>query len=219
MKQMIYRMLLFAVAPLSLAQQNPPDAVARAQTTSQVQLARPEQSKSGHDSSNVFDAKNAVPASPASATQPNAGKITGFDFYRDPLNADKPNLNPEDVVKKETANKPTVMEAQKRLLERRYQLQAKLDPSAKMSRGKPLAVGPTAKLAAGMTWDRLGAMRPEEIRQQDIFPTSPCLIRCRRTAARCFPKCSWICSRGWSVLTSSSTFRMHSFPNSRPRHF
>jgi cytochrome c peroxidase len=184
-------MLLCAVPPLCLAQQSTPkpaDAVARAQTPSPVQPARPEQSKNGHDSSNVFDARNAVAASPVSGTQPNAGKITGFDFYRDPLNADKPNLSPEEVMKKETANKPAVMEAQKRLLERRYQLQPKLDPTAKMSRGKPLPVGPTAKLAAGMTWDRLGAMRPEEIRQQDIFPYPTLPHPLQANGGQVFPK-------------------------------
>jgi hypothetical protein len=37
------------------------------------------------------------------------------------------------------------MEIQRKLLESRYNLQAKFDPQTKMSRGKPLAVGPTAK--------------------------------------------------------------------------
>jgi cytochrome c peroxidase len=39
-----------------------------------------------------------------------------------------------------------------------------------MSRGKPLAVGPTARLSEGMTWDKLAAMSPQDIRDQDIFP-------------------------------------------------
>jgi cytochrome c peroxidase len=39
-----------------------------------------------------------------------------------------------------------------------------------MSRGKPLCVGPTAKLPQGTDWDALGAMSPEEIGQKDIFP-------------------------------------------------
>jgi len=49
-------------------------------------------------------------------------------------------------------------------------LAPKLDPEAKMSRGKPLPVGPTAKLAQGMTWDQLGQLRPDDIRQRNLFP-------------------------------------------------
>ncbi len=39
-----------------------------------------------------------------------------------------------------------------------------------MSRGKPLAVGPTARLAKGLTWERLAKMTPDEIRQAGAFP-------------------------------------------------
>ena len=45
------------------------------------------------------------------------------------------------------------MATQRKLLESRYNLEPKLDPVAKMSRGKPLAVGPTAKLPEGMDWE------------------------------------------------------------------
>jgi len=192
MKITVCAILLCAAPQFSPAQQSAPkppaDAVGRAQTPSPVQSARPEQAKNSHDQSSAFHAKNAVPASPVEASQPNAGKITGFDFYRDPLNADKPNLSPEEVMKKETANKPAVMEAQRRLLASRYELQPKLDPTAKMSRGKPLAVGPTAKLPAGMTWDRLGSMRSDDIRQQDIFPYRALPHPLQTNGGQVFPK-------------------------------
>ena len=68
------------------------------------------------------------------------------------------------------AAKPKVMATQQKLLESRYNLEAKLDPTAKMSRGKPLAVGPTARLPKGMDWETLAAMSPEEIRRKDAFP-------------------------------------------------
>jgi cytochrome c peroxidase len=42
-----------------------------------------------------------------------------------------------------------------------------------MSRGKPLAIGPTARLAEGLTWERLAAMGPEEIRSRNAFPYPP----------------------------------------------
>ena len=192
MKKILVSIFLCAGTGLCPAQQNQPrpstDAVTRAQTPAPVQNARPEQNKTGHDTSNVFDAQNAIAASPVSSSQPNAGKITGFDFYRDPLNADRPNLSPEEVMKKEIANKPAVMEAQRRLLERRYQLQPKLDPVTKMSRGKPLAVGPTARLTDGMTWERLAAMRPEEIRQQDLFPYPALPHPLQANGGQVFPK-------------------------------
>jgi cytochrome c peroxidase len=56
------------------------------------------------------------------------------------------------------------------LLESRYNLAPKLDPDARMSRGKPLAVGPTARLADGLTWEALAKMSPEEIKKRNAFP-------------------------------------------------
>jgi cytochrome c peroxidase len=72
-------------------------------------------------------------------------------------------------MQKESANRASVKAAQQKLLESRYILQPKLD-SEKMSRGKPLAIGPTARLPQGMTWERLADMAPDAIRQQGIFP-------------------------------------------------
>ena len=112
----------------------------------------------------------ARPSSPVFEDQPKEGRISGFDFYRDPLNADKPNQDPGEIVKKESANKAKVMAAQRELLERRYNLDPKLDPEAKMSRGKPLAVGPTARLPKGMSWERVAELSPEEIKKQGVFP-------------------------------------------------
>ena len=39
-----------------------------------------------------------------------------------------------------------------------------------MSRGKAVQEGVRAKLADGVTWEELGAMRPEEIREKGLFP-------------------------------------------------
>src|SRR4051812_49945161 len=39
-----------------------------------------------------------------------------------------------------------------------------------MSRGKPLPVGPTARLATGLDWDRLAGMSQEDIRKANAFP-------------------------------------------------
>jgi cytochrome c peroxidase len=152
--------------------QPPPakDAVAEAQRTAAAPVTRPEQRKTDHDNSAVFDDGNARPSSPVFATQPAEGKITGFDFFRDPLNAQRPHQALDEIMKKESAAKPGVMAAQRKLLESRYNLEPKLDPAAKMSRGKPLPVGPTARLRSGVTWESLAAMAPDQIRQQGAFP-------------------------------------------------
>lgn len=164
------------------------DAVENAQTPNAPTGNRPEQQKTEHDRSNVFKSTQADPSSAVFKSQPKEGKVSGFDFYRDPLNADRPNPNIDEGRQRETANRPNVMAAQKQLLERRYNLQAKLDPQAKMSRGKPLPVGPTARLAQGMTWDRLAQMSPSDIKQQGIFPYLTLPHPLQANGGQVFPK-------------------------------
>lgn len=148
----------------------PRDAVADAQTAREVPVERPEQKKSKHDTSDVFKPGKALPTTKALADQPEEGGMHGFDFYRDPLGASEPGMTFDEVYKAAVEAKPKVMETQRKLLEARYDLKPKLDPEATMSRGKPLAVGPTARLPEGVDWDSLAKMAPEEIRQKDIFP-------------------------------------------------
>ncbi len=150
-----------------------PDAITDAQTPREVPADRPEQKKTEHDQSDVFKAPNAPPSSPAFEDQPDKGQIPGFDFYRDPLNAKKPMQTFEEIMKADIEAKPMVMETQRKLLESRYNLKAKLDPEATMSRGKPLPVGPTARLAEGVTWETLAKMDSDEIKQQGNFPYPP----------------------------------------------
>lgn len=124
----------------------PPDAIADAQTPRGGQGARPEQHQTAHDRSQVFAAPTALPSSPAIAQQPENGQIQGFNFYRDPLNAKKPLMTFEEIMKADVAAKPTVMATQRQLLERRYNLKSRLDTGMTMTRGKPLVVGPTVNL-------------------------------------------------------------------------
>ena len=151
-------------------QDPPPDAVTNGQTHKSVPPTRPEQKKSDHDRSPAFDSKSAPSASGAVKAQPKEGKNPGFDPYKDPFGADRPGVTFEEVLAKESAGKGKVMDAQKRYLETRYDLAPKFDPEAKMSRGKPLCVGPTVRLPQGMTLEKLGAMTSEEIRAQGVFP-------------------------------------------------
>jgi cytochrome c peroxidase len=133
-------------------------------------MERPEQKKTAHDLSNIFAPSKAQPISGALVDQADHGQMLGFDFYRDPLGAMKPGTTFDDVYKELVAAKPKVMATQRALLESRYRLNPTLDPVVKMSRGKPVPVGPTAKLGQGMDWAALAAMSPDEIRQKDIFP-------------------------------------------------
>ena len=81
---------------------------------------------------------------------------------------------PFDVVRaRDKAGKARVAAEHQRLLEARYDLSRRVDDSVKMTRGKPIPVGPTAKLKAGLTWDQLGRMTPTAIRDQDAFPYLP----------------------------------------------
>ncbi len=71
---------------------------------------------------------------------------------------------------KDEAEKPAVMARQKALLEERYDLTPRPDKNVTMTRGKPIPVGPTAKLPDGVTWDKLASMAPNEVRDQSLFP-------------------------------------------------
>jgi cytochrome c peroxidase len=146
-----------------------PDAVQEAQTPRQVQSTRPEQQQTPHDQSDIFAGPSAPPSSPVLETQPDQGKMLGFDFARDPLDAKQPMQTPEEIMKNDIADKPKVTAAQQQLFERRYDLRPKLEGSVKMSRGKPLPVGPTARLQ-GITWQNLAKMTSDEIRKKGIFP-------------------------------------------------
>ncbi len=75
-----------------------------------------------------------------------------------------------DMMAKDKADKPEVVARQKKLLEERYDLTARPDAKLTMTRGKPIQVGPTARLAQGQTWEKLAAMTPDEIREQGLFP-------------------------------------------------
>jgi len=150
--------------------QRPRDAIAEAQTPRDAPAERPEQRKTAHDLSDIFTPSKATPSSEALSDQPEQGGMTGFDFYRDPLGATHPGMTFEEIYKAAVANKPTVLARQRKLLESRYNLEPRLDPTATMSRGKPLVVGPTARLPQGMDWATLAAMSPPEILRRDVFP-------------------------------------------------
>jgi len=68
------------------------------------------------------------------------------------------------------AAKAEVMQRQQALLNERYDLSNRPAAGITMSRGKPVQEGVRAKLPPGVTWERLAAMTPEEIRDKGVFP-------------------------------------------------
>jgi cytochrome c peroxidase len=159
-----------AVSPKAAPATAPRDAVQEAQTHRAVAVTRPEQKLSEHDRADVFSAARSASSSPVLESQPEKGRIEGFDFVRDPLNAKQPKEAFEENMQKDKEAKPGIMAAQQKLLESRYNLEPRLDREATMSRGKPLPVGPTARLADGWSWDRLSKSPAADIRKADVFP-------------------------------------------------
>ena len=76
----------------------------------------------------------------------------------------------EQIMERDAAAKPAVMERQRELLEQRYDLSDR--PSESMMSGGRRAVqqGVRVKLPKGVTWSELGGMAPAEIKQRTLFP-------------------------------------------------
>jgi len=74
------------------------------------------------------------------------------------------------MMAKDKADKAPTMARHNKLLEERYVLATKPDQKVTMSRGKPIQVGPTAKLPEDMDWTKLAAMSPDDIREKGLFP-------------------------------------------------
>jgi cytochrome c peroxidase len=165
-----------------------PDAVENAQTPREVQSKRAEQQKTKHDLSDIFSGNNAPASSAVFDNQPDQGKALGFDFARDPFNARRPMQPSEEIIKSDIADKPRVTAAQRKLLEQRYDLKPRLDSSIKMSRGKPIALGPTARLPNGTSWQSLAKMNPDEIRKRNIFPYPSLLHPKHASGGMVFPQ-------------------------------
>ena len=68
------------------------------------------------------------------------------------------------------ADKPKVMARHKDLLNQRYDLANRAASGVTMSGGKAVQEGVRVKLPAGTSWDQLAAMKPDEVRQKDLWP-------------------------------------------------
>ncbi|ALA59280.1 Cytochrome C [Nitrospira moscoviensis] len=110
---------------------------------------------------------------PNSIEQAKQKGFEGVDFYYDVFGAppgQDPQKSFEQVMKKDQAEKPEVMAKQRKLLEERYDLSCKQSPGVTMTKGKPQPVGPAVRLPAGMTWEQLAQMGPDDIRKKRAFP-------------------------------------------------
>ncbi len=78
----------------------------------------------------------------------------------------------EQIKASRMAVKSERAKLQKELLNSRYDLSEKTTSKDFMSGGKPLPVGPTAKLE-GTTWNDLDKMTPDQIKEKGLFPYKP----------------------------------------------
>ncbi|HYI02290.1 cytochrome B6 [Hyalangium sp.] len=94
-------------------------------------------------------------------------KGTGDQTYTIPIVAEE---SFKAVMDRDMREKAGVMRRQQSLLESRYDL-GNRPSQVKMSGGRrALQQGVRVKLPSGMTWERLAAMSPDEIREKGLFP-------------------------------------------------
>src|SRR5712675_1649132 len=74
------------------------------------------------------------------------------------------------MFRRTSAEKPDVRNRQMNVLNERYDLSDRPSSTTKMSRGKPVQAGVRVKLPAGVSWEQLSAMSPEDIRGKGLFP-------------------------------------------------
>jgi cytochrome c peroxidase len=79
----------------------------------------------------------------------------------------------DKVMAQDKARKPAVMKRHMDLLNERYDLKKRVTTEVTMTNGKPLPVGPTARLKRGLSWEKLAGMTPQEIREQGLFAYLP----------------------------------------------
>ncbi|MDB5310629.1 MAG: ccp 1 [Gemmataceae bacterium] len=74
------------------------------------------------------------------------------------------------VMARMKAAKPEIQKKHAVLLEARYDLADRPAPAGAMSGGKLIQQGPRTRLADGMTWAKLAAFTPDEVRDRGLFP-------------------------------------------------
>lgn len=75
--------------------------------------ARPCAPRAPHDRSRVFDPNRPAPLTRGFENQPDAGRMLGFDFSREPLNAKYPMQPFEEIMRIDIEQRPQVMQTQR----------------------------------------------------------------------------------------------------------
>lgn len=74
------------------------------------------------------------------------------------------------ILRRMQAARADIEKRQAALLRERYDLADRAAKGATMARGKPVQEGVRVRLPQGLTWERLAAMTPAQIRERDVFP-------------------------------------------------
>ncbi|MES2792744.1 MAG: cytochrome B6 [Planctomycetota bacterium] len=74
------------------------------------------------------------------------------------------------LVKELEGQKPEFAKRQQKLLAERYDLSDRPAKGATMSRGKPIQEGVRVKLPQGMTWEKLSALAPDDVKEKNLWP-------------------------------------------------
>ena len=211
---------LFVHGWLPSLRAQPPDAVAAAQTSGAVPVTRPEQHKSAHDTSNLFEARHAEPSSPVLASH-RAGRHARVRLLSRSARLDAPDDDASTSDQKPTSRaKPGVMAAQRKLLESRYDLTPRTrserdDVARQAAPGRPH--GPPARRHE---LGRAGRDEPgDDPRQGRPVPLPAAAAPKQAAGGRSSPRCRSRCSRGCSASTWSSTLPDAFLPEFPPAIF
>ena len=128
------------------------------------------------------------------------------------------------VMRRMSGEKAGLDAKQKSLLGERYDLANRAAGDATMARGKAVQAGVRAKLPAGVTWEQLGTMTPEQIKERGAWPLGflPLPHPNHPEGGMLFPQFQSTRSRSRSsatspASTSTSTCPTTSSPSSRRR--
>jgi cytochrome c peroxidase len=94
-------------------------------------------------------------------------KETGDQTYTIPIVAEE---SFKAVMDRDVREKAGVMRRQQSLLESRYDLSNRASKLMMAGGRRAIQQGVRVKLPSGMTWDKLAAMSPDEIREKGLFP-------------------------------------------------
>src|SRR5260370_17819756 len=74
------------------------------------------------------------------------------------------------IMARMTAEKAAGTQEHNAVLSERYDLSDRPAQAVTMDRGKPVQEGARVTLPAGLTWEKLAAMRPEQLREHTPYP-------------------------------------------------